>query len=430
MRTRMLVLGALVAAGLGACGSGGTDPWTLEVTGAVTLEREGATERLAAGSHEVEEGDRLEVLDGSAVLTLPDDASVELREGRGRSDDSSLLVADVPELLAGEMLLVGAERATTAAAGAATVQISDGALRVRRGASVTVGVYGGEPVLEANGSRLDGLQALRQATITDSGALPRQLQPVTYDRSDLDPWDRRFLGDAIDLDARIEPLQAAVASAAARADVVPVVLAVAGEVAVDTTHSVGESVVGAVIARAAADGDDLAERRREVFSFRDAGASWGLVALDQGAERSEVLGLLDEVVRRLPQRFGGVAAGGGRGSSGDVLALPPPSGGSGTTGPSRPPSGGPSDGGAPDGDDGGSGTPPPTSPPPGPAPTTPPPTAPPIVPLPDVPLLPVPEPEQEATAAPEPVVETVEPVPVVGGIVDGLLDADEALVGG
>jgi hypothetical protein len=421
VRLRALALAALVAGGLAACGSDDDDAWTLRVIGSTSLLRGGEWQRLADGSHQVERDDRIQVFEGRAVLSLPGDSELELREGRESADDSVLRVADVPELLDGEMLLLGGDDGAAAVAGAATVRVADGAARLRRGASVTVGIYSGSPELEANGRILEVLRPLRQATVTDSGSLPRQVQPLTYDRRDADPWDLRFLGDAIDLDRQIEPRQLAVASGAERSEVEPIIGELAGDVPVDPDRSVGEAVVGAAIARSGKDGD-LTRRWRQVFAFRDAGAPWGVVALDQQADRGEVLDTLDDVVRRLVQRFGGVAAGEGRRSPGS-LAFPPLAGGT-TTPPTTRPDGGNGDGGSP---------PPPTQPPSGPEPEDPAP----VLPVPELPpLLPDdggdPTGGGGGTTTEEPsgtssggtvdtITGTVEPVPIIGDAVDGLL---------
>lgn len=438
MRARAALLGVLVAGGLVACGGDdGPDPWTLEVTGTTVVERDGDARELDGGSHKVEAGDRVEVVDGRAVLALPDDAALELRSGVGRADDSVLRVGDTPELLDGELLLVGAQESTAVTAGAAEVSVAEGALRVRRGASVTVGVYRGSPTLTARGRDVDGLRPLRQATITDSGSLPRELQPVSYDANAPDPWDKRFLGDAIDLDVQIELRRAAVAQGAPRTDLLPVVRELAGDVPIDPARSVTETVVGAAIA-GAGDDDEVATRWLETFAFRDAGAPWGVVALDQQADRGEVLGGLDDVVRRLRQRFGGVAAGTGGGGidvaiGGDVLG-----GGEGTT----PSTGGGGGGSGGDGGGGGGGgsQPTPTVPPVGGSPEVP---STPGLPLPDLPIvgdLPLPDDGGDPDPEPpppsgggtgtvgevvggvtQPVVEVVEEVPVVGDVVEDLL---------
>src|SRR5207253_11402588 len=102
--------------------------------------------------------------------------------------------------------------------------------------------------------------ALRQAAVSDTGALPRRAVPLVYDRTNPDPWDVRYLGDAIDLgtplDRRSRALSAELPAPAVNASlltsVVPALrtLPQFGDVVVDQSRSVGETVVGASIALA------------------------------------------------------------------------------------------------------------------------------------------------------------------------------------
>jgi hypothetical protein len=260
---------------------------------------------------------------------------------------------------------------------------------------------------------------------------------VSYDADspDPDPWDLRYLGDAIDLDKQIELRRSAVAAGAATTDLGAVVGELAGGVPLDATRSAAETVVGASIVRAAAGDDDPVDRWHEVFSFRDDGAPWGVVALDQRAERAAVLSTLDDVIRGLRQRFGGVAAARpGNGNGAEVALGGTPDGG---TGPTTPAGGG-------DGSGDGGTTPPTTTPPGGggPQPTLPPTSPLPTVPRPELPPL-LPDPGGEDPDDPPPpggasdpvadvveeVVETVEDVPVVGDLVEDLLDDPPDLPG-
>jgi hypothetical protein len=133
-----------------------------------------------------------------------------------------------------------------------------------------------------------------------------------YDEADPDPWDRRFLGDAIDLGRDLDGLSRgftaqlgprARASASLLRDVLP---PLAGESAfidglVDAQSSPGESLIGAAIVVEASGG--FLQRWTEVFAFRADGARWGLVALDQQVMRDALRGRIDDAVSRSPLLF-------------------------------------------------------------------------------------------------------------------------------
>jgi len=86
----------------------------------------------------------------------------------------------------------------------------------------------------------------------------------------------------------------------------------------------GETLVGAAITLEGARGT-FTERWGAVFGFRDEGAPWGLVALDQGVSRVPLLATIDGSISRGPTQFASGPP------TGAPSSLAPPRGGSATT---------------------------------------------------------------------------------------------------
>jgi hypothetical protein len=288
----------------------------------------------------------------------------------------------------------------------------DAALHAGRIDAAGVWPGGTADVRAAGRSFTGGLPALRQLTIPATGLLPRAASPLLYDDEQPDPWDREFLGAAIDLGANLDerargftgqlgPRVAVNASLLKR-----ILPPLADEAGLSDTlvgeRSPGEALVGASIV--VTSGGPFAAAWDDVFSFRADGARWGLVALDQRVKRDALLGTISDAVGRSPLLF---ATGRGDGNGSSNVAIGPttptttsPNGGSPTT--TAPP---------PSEDD-----PPPT------APTVPTPTIPPDllpVPLPTIPPLPTP-PEPEPSD-PDGADGSPDAVDVIVGLVDDLL---------
>jgi hypothetical protein len=412
---------ALLALPLASCSHGGGDSYVLQVDGVADVTAPGPVQHLTTGRHRLHVGQTVTVTRGSAVLGLPGDTSLELRAGRR---DSTVQVDARPTLVDGDALAVaGGGDDLTVSAGGARFDLHDGAARIRRSAGVTIAVYRGEAGVESAGTRLASpVRALRQATISDSGVLPRRAVPLVYDREDPDHWDTRYLNDAIDLgtqlERRVRVLNARPAPPAVDAEylqaVVPALRSASGftgKLLSAASSSVGETIVGASIALGGR--GDLADRWEHAFTFRQQGADWGLVALDQRARRASVLGVLNGVLDRVVTRVSPVSTGGrvgGGSSSSPAGGAVAPAGGSTSPTTTTPP---PQDGG-----------------PAAPAvPTTPlSPLLPPIT----VPLLPT---QPTSPVAPQPVQGLLDGILGTGGsssgsVVGGVLDTVGGLLGG
>jgi hypothetical protein len=356
-----LVVGVL-AFGAG-CSRDGLRPGEarLTFTGQVLLGEAGKALQAVTGERRIHDGDRVKVVAGEARIATASGVVYELR----RTD---FLLSSSPTLTAGELLVQSPKREVRVRSAGSEVLVR-GAARLSRSLALTAGVYEGRAVLRSGG-RDFALPALRQAAVPAIGVLPTAATPVAYD--DGDTWDRRFLGAAMAFGRELEARSRAFGPNVARGEgrtpgfyrlLLPELEEETGFTASLLTPSrpPGETLVGATLAVSGESGS-FAERWRGIFGFRDEGAPWGLVALDQGVSDAAdpVLRRLDTAIGRAPLRF-----------SGGTTALGP------TTATTAAPAGGGSSGGGGGGGGGGSRPtttttqPGPTTTQPGPGPTTP-----------------------------------------------------------
>ena len=311
-----LVATATVAPG----GSDSAVVATLELDGTAAVDTAAGSRRLTAGEHGLAAGDRIRMLSGDAVLRLSGDGHLELRAGPGTAGGSRVEIGTVPVLLDGDALLVAGDQEQVIEAGGARLSLVDGVARISRSTGATFTVYAGRAGLSSGGRTLDGgLPALRQVVVPDAGMLP--LTPSVLRVGDPpDRWEQRFLGEAIALESVLEQRSVGFTNLL-QGDVVPDVFfyqAVLPGLLLEPQFDqalldqqqrpVGEMLVGAAIALVGERGD-FASRWHEVFELRQQGAGWGLIALDQGASRAELLAALDEAAARSPLLFGAPSAG-------------------------------------------------------------------------------------------------------------------------
>lgn len=368
MRARALLAAVLVVAiAAPACtrGDDDDDAFVLRLDGRAEVEQADGGSSFDGGEHRLAAGDVVRVVDGDAVLELPGEPSVLLRAGRNGRDDSVVRVATRPEIIDGDAVVVAAGDELQFDAGGVEVALRGGAARVQRALGVTVALYDGAAEVSSAGRVLSGgLAALRQVSVPATGLLPRQPSPLLYDDAEPDPWDRAFLGDAIDLGEELERRargftgqlgpRVAVDALLLRRVLPP--LAEEDDFGEPllrgAARTPGEVLVGGAIA-VEADGRSFRERWDDVFAFRDDGARWGLVALDQQVQRDALLGTITDAFGRSPLLFAA------QGPAGDDVAVGPPpnSPRETTTTTTRP-------------DDGGGDDPEPPNPPPSVPPTT------------------------------------------------------------
>jgi hypothetical protein len=348
-------------------------------------------------------GDALDVVDGQAALRLAGSVRMEAASG------TSVVMGARPQLREGD-LLVSAQEAVTVSAGGTRVRF-DGrqdrpvAGRLARTAGLSVAVYRGAARVDTAGTAR-ALDALRRVDVAAVGEITG-IQPMRF-RAD-DPWDRRYLADAIRLDARLaEVLPGLVRSAERHGGDAQGLAVMLGRVdgmpsgrqlarLVDPDRPLEDVLLGATIA-SLADGGSYADRWSASLRFRDAGATWGLVAMDRGVSSDAVLAALRDVVEATPLDFGPPARTPGEGGPRGSGSGSGPGGTGATAG-----DGGSSSGAGGDDGGGGGGT--------GTGPTTP--TLPPVT-VPTTPTLPG-------------VTTTTNPV---GGLVDGLTHTVTTLVDG
>ncbi len=398
----LLVVLAMVAASP-ACSRDRLDPGEARLSvsrGAeVVVEAPGgAAAKRIVGNGTFPAGTTVTVVSGTAGLELASGPRLEMRRG------SEVRLGRQPSLLRGDLLVssTGDERLTVRAAGS-EVSIR-GAARLSRDLAVSAASYRGQLRLSSAGRNLD-VRALRQGDIPSLGVVPSRPVPLDYDPDD--QWDRRFLGEAIELGEELEAKsEGFTSSLRANEGTTPgyfrlLVPALEAEPAfgpplLTAGRPPGETLVGATIAVSASEGSFVG-RWRNVFAFRDEGAPWGLVALDQKVDDSDALvQSLDAAIGRANLAFAPAAPAGG------------PSGGSGA------PSGAPgSGGGSPSGTGAIGGGTPATAPPPSTpstptpgAPRVPPTTVPPVTVPP--PLAPPPPPDDPQPVSPlQPVVDSI-----------------------
>jgi hypothetical protein len=344
----LALVGATLLLGV-ACGGGDdrNEAGRLVVNGRAEVGAPGEDVTVVRGSAPVDFGQRASVREGTAVIRLTGegDRQLELRVGSTvelASADGPGPKRVQPAVVAGDVLATtgGAELPLTAGDVSIVVR---GAAQVASGQPIVVTTYTGSAVVSLAGKTVT-VPALRQVEVPASGPVPDAPSPAAYDAQD--PWDVRYLGDAIalgnELDARSQGFSAQVGPTDGRtADFYRQLLdPLADEPAfttasLSTTRAPGETLVGAAIVAQGTMGP-FDERWTEVFAFRDQGAPWGVVALDQGVARAPLIAMVDDAIGRGPSLIatpGGSAGSAGSGGSGNGsgIALPrPPGGGNGS----------------------------------------------------------------------------------------------------
>lgn len=347
---RPLAMGLVV--GLLAVGAAGCnrdklrpDEARLTVTGRALVGKADNALESVTGAKRVRAGDRVKLVEGTAKVEAAG-RTYELRcRGDRCADGSDIRMAARPTLLNGDLLVVTDRAPVVIEVAGSEVEVT-GAARVSRSLAVSAAAYRGDVVLRSGG-RPFTVPALRQAAVPALGVLPTTASPLAYD--DNDQWDRRLLGQAIAFGRELEARSRAFgASLRAGEGTTPgfyrlVLPALDGESSFDAAllrpaRPAGETLVGAVIAVKGTQAP-FTERWRRIFSFRDEGAAWGLVALDQAvSEGAALVRELDLAIGRAPLQFAGPPRPSGSSTGGTTTATTLPAGGG--SGSTRPGSGG------------------------------------------------------------------------------------------
>lgn len=293
-RLRGVVVVFVAVVSLVACGGDGDpaeDEARLRVSGSATVEfADGGTETVD-GESTLSFGDVVTLDDGTATLELAGGQTYELR---AEPTPTTLEVGAPPTLTAGDVLVT--EGFPAQVRHASTTVSALGAMKVDAAVPEVVS-YIGRARIDGAGS-LDEVLGLRQVVLTSS-ATPEALE---YDGAD--PWDRRFLADAIAFGTRLEALaRGYTADLGARTpsvnfyEAVLPALADEREFGADLLddRDAGETIVGAAIVVQGREGT-FRDRWEAVFAFRDQGAAWGLVALDQGVSSAPLLDTVELAV--------------------------------------------------------------------------------------------------------------------------------------
>ena len=311
-RVKPAVVGVLVVAVLAAGCRGGDDGASgrLTVDGRVSVASGGSPFEEIEGGRTVRPGDRVRVDNGTALLALGGDRQVELRKGSEITLEAPRSSGGPPAtvLTAGDLLARAASDPVEVRVGELDVSHSGGSARLSSGPEVVVASYSGRASVSSAGSSLE-VPALRQVSVPAQAPLPARPSPLAYQPAD--SWDQRLLGDAIELGdqlmARSRGFTAQIGTGQGQTPgfyrlILPALereptfdVAVLGP-----NRDPGEALVGLAITVESTRGT-FDERVRSVFGFRDEGAAWGLVALDQGVTRAPLLATIDSAIGRGPQ---------------------------------------------------------------------------------------------------------------------------------
>lgn len=304
---------ALVATATGAAGERTPERLaTLALEGVAVIDGADGVRRVTAGDHGLVAGEEVEILSGEGVLRLGGERALELRAGE--QGGSRVAMGPIPTVEGGDVLALAGDEELVVEAAETRLSLVGGAARISRATGASFVVYQGRAGLTSGGRTLEGgLPPLRQVVVSDAGMLPLGLTPMRFDHPP-DPWERRFLGEAIALEGALERRSVGFTSSL-RDDFTPdifffhaVLPGLRNQPSFDQAlldeqdRPVGETLVGAAVALMGR-GDDFAHRWDEVFDLRTRGAGWGVVAADQGAPWSALLSALDGAVGRSPLLF-------------------------------------------------------------------------------------------------------------------------------
>ncbi|MEY2430805.1 MAG: putative surface-exposed virulence protein [Acidimicrobiaceae bacterium] len=334
---------------------GGVGDARLTTKGRAAVTSLNGQRREVTGTVALHRGEIVEAVEDSMTIELPDGSHVEGRPSFSRSDATRVKVAVPVELLAGD-LLVTATGGTDVDAGGNRVHLDPGAdgpsaARVSRALAVGAYIYRGTAMLDSAG-QARAVSALREIEVSALGRPPVAPRPLQVHEGD--PWDRRFLGEAIDLghildrysdtytktlgtgNGRTAGFYTAILPSLARES------AFTGDLLASTLHPPGDTIVGGAIAGLSRRAP-FPQRWRDVFTFKDAGASWGLVALDQGVARDPLLSEVQNALNATPFQFAQAARTPPTATSAPLTGGPtstpttPSGGGTTTTQPNPPP---------------------------------------------------------------------------------------------
>ncbi|MEY2567698.1 MAG: hypothetical protein QOE35_2227 [Actinomycetota bacterium] len=285
-----LVLALMGAGALAGCSKATIQPGTAQLAfsrARVQVANEGGAFRAAGAGSRLRTGDRVRVVAGDAQLHLARGATLLLRKG------SQVVVGREPQLRAGDVVADVADEPVTLRANDSRVTVLSGASRVSNGLALTAGVYSGRARV-TSAARSVTVPAYRQVSIAAFGVVPSTPSPLQYKVTD--SWDLHYLGTAIEIgdelqrrsdgfSAQLQPTEghtpgffSLLLPGLDSRSLAACPTALAG--LTGDGRPPGEVLVGTSLSLQA--GGSFDARCRGAFAFRDAGAAWGLVALDIG----------------------------------------------------------------------------------------------------------------------------------------------------
>lgn len=291
-RVAVLVLSAAVLAGAGCSRSStpaGQAVVEVERGSRVLVGERGDGLLAVEGRRTVHVGAQVKVLSGSATIALEDGARLDARTG------SEVDLGSPVSLVADDLLVTSGSHPLTIAVAGSQVAV-DGVARLTRDLAVSAATYRGTVTMRSAARSL-AVPALRQAEIPSLGVLPAEPRALAYDKNDA--WDRRFLGVAIELSDQLDSLSKgftnSLDSREGRTPGFYRILIPAlehepefGDQLLAVSHNPGDSLIGATIAVSGKLGS-FAQRWVGEFAFKNQGATWGLVALDQQVNDTDAL---------------------------------------------------------------------------------------------------------------------------------------------
>ncbi|MEO7557318.1 MAG: hypothetical protein ABIV94_12020 [Acidimicrobiales bacterium] len=318
------VLGAAIAAtvvcGVLAAVSRGdaktvTGAGRVDTNGSVVVTPAGAQSYVLGGSANLHEGDVVEAREGTMTVRLIDGAVLEGLPKSDESDATRVRAGAVPELVRGELLVTAPRGTTVDSAGnhvTTTPTGEEAAIRLERSLALHISSYRGSATIDSAG-QVRVVPALRAMEVAVLGQPPSS--PKALGLAHPDNWDRRFLGEAIDLGQTLQSLSNAYSptlrpdegrSAAFYQNLLPALSGARGYddrlVQLSAGRPQGEILVASAIAALGQQGE-LANRWRSLFAFRDDGATWGLVALDQHVAIGPLVAAVNAAVDRTTFQF-------------------------------------------------------------------------------------------------------------------------------
>jgi hypothetical protein len=336
-RSTGLLLGAALAVAAPSCvgrGHGGTGGAlrATQVAGTVVVQPAGQAARR------LQEGDS--VAPGTSVRT-GHDGRVRLESG----DQAVELAPDTQATIgpaAAVTLGIGRALAEAGAGSIAfdslgvTVRVDQGATRLERLlGTVRLGVYSGQAHADLLGRTVD-VPAYRESFF--SGGIPLDRTPRPLQLQPTDPWDRRFLGDVLEMDRELAQFgrgfngqfgsRANAPGFFAPFVAVPGVDSVIAVAPPGTTPA--DTLIGLVFARqlAARGGASVQDLFAGMLAENRAQATWGLIAKERGLVLPDLLQAVLEAIRRgtapPPAGSGGRPGGGGPAPTPTTTATPKP----------------------------------------------------------------------------------------------------------